>query len=135
MQMNALAIGGTGKLSGRLVEMLLEKNHHVYILTRGTGKPAEGTVPLIADRNSKNDFQSAIRNAGIRFDVVYDCICMNADHAKMDLEVLPEVTNRLIVVSTDSVYDPEHKEVLQTEDGRFVNPDIPDYAGGKSHLL
>lgn len=55
------------------------------------------------------------------WDVVFDCICMNREQAEWDVAFLPRVTDRLVVVSTDSVYDPLHKRTPQNEDGVFIS--------------
>ena len=52
----------------------------------------------------------------MHWDAAIDCICMNADNARQDLTLLPAFTQRLAVVSTDSVYHPAHKTVPQSED-------------------
>lgn len=56
---------------------------------------------------------------GIKWDVIFDCICMDDKHALQDIEVLTKVTNRLVVISTDSVYDPKRKQIPQNEEGYF----------------
>ena len=120
--MKALIIGGSGGLSGKLAAQAKEK-YEVWALTRGNRPVGEGITQLLADRNDKESFRSAILNAGVTWDVVFDCICMNADHAKQDLDVLSKVSSRLIVISTDSVYDPTHKMTPQKEDGYFMEED------------
>ncbi len=120
--MKALIIGGSGGLSGALAA-LAKENYEVWALTRGKRPMGDGIHQLLADRNDKEAFRAAILNAGMTWDVVFDCICMNADHAKQDLEVLPQVSNRLIVISTDSVYDPSRKMTPQKEDGYFMEED------------
>ena len=118
MKKKALIIGGSGGLSSRVAAFLLEE-YDVWAVTRGIRPLQEGITPIVANRDSE-DFASIILNERIHWDVVYDCICMNARHAKQDLEVLSQVTSRLIVVSTDSVYDPYHKSTPQTEEGVFL---------------
>lgn len=49
---------------------------------------------------------------------------MNELHAKQDLEILSKFTDRLVVISTDSVYDPAHKRTPQTEDGIYLTQPI-----------
>lgn len=125
--MNILIIGGSGGLSGCLARKALQ-NNKVWTLTRGQRKLPDGVIPLVADRNS-DDFEKVIMSAGIVWDVVFDCICMNAAHAKQDLEIIKQVTDRLVVISTDSVYDPAKKDTPQKEDGFFLEGDT--YAGNK----
>lgn len=117
--MKALIIGGSGGLSGTLAAMAKE-HYEVWALTRGLRPLKDGIVPLCADRNDKEGFKNAILSAKTRWDVVFDCICMNEDHARQDLDVLSQVTGRLVVISTDSVYDPDRKAAPQSEEGYFV---------------
>ncbi len=135
--MKALIIGGSGGLSGTLAAMAKEK-YEVWAITRGLRPLQEGIIPLKADRNHPKEFEAAIFSAGTTWDVVFDCICMNEQHAKQDLELLSKVTKRLIVISTDSVYDCFHKETPQNEDGIFVEeqgtPQECTYAGNKRNM-
>lgn len=141
MKKKALIIGGSGGLSGRLATMA-QAEYDVWVLTRGKRPLPDGVHPLTADRNDPAAFCHALQSADCptwpHWDVVFDCICMNELHAKQDLEVLPEFTNRLVVISTDSVYDPAHKRTPQTEDGIFIeetgSPENCSYAGNKRRM-
>lgn len=117
--MKALIIGGSGALSGELAAQLLNR-HEVWSLTRGNRELDKRIHSLICDRNDVASFAKVIRDANLKWDVVFDCICMNEDHALADIEVLEGLTGRLVVVSTDSVYDPDNKQILQSEDGFFI---------------
>ncbi len=44
---------------------------------------------------------------------------MDDKHALQDIKVLTKVTKRLVVISTDSVYDPKRKQSPQSEEGCF----------------
>jgi len=142
MKKKALIIGGSGGLSGRLATMA-QKEYDVWVLTRGKRPIPNGVHPLTADRNDPAAFLHALLeehcdSASARWDVVFDCICMNEAHAKQDLKVLPEFTDRLVVISTDSVYDPAHKQTPQTEEGIFIEedgtPEECSYAGNKRRM-
>ncbi len=117
--MKALIIGGSGGLSSVVAKMAMEK-YEVWAVTRGQRTLPNGVKAIVADRNKPDEFKQALASQGEHWDVVFDCICMNAEHASQDLEVLPAVTKRLVVVSTDSVYDPERKNTPQTEEGFFI---------------
>ncbi len=119
---NALIIGGSGGLSSVLAKLAL-KEYKVWAVTRGQRKLPDGVESIIADRNDNESFSKAISEKNMTWDVVFDCICMNATHATQDIEVLSKVTNRLVVISTDSVYHPLHKKTPQTEDGIFIEED------------
>lgn len=121
--MKLLIIGGSGQLSGRLAELAVLQGHEVWAVTRGNKPLPAGVLPLTADRNDDASLRSALTAAGIRWDAAIDCICMNAAHARQDLSVAAEYTGRLVVVSTDSVYDPHHKTVPQTEEAIYYMQD------------
>ena len=89
--MKALIIGGSGGLSGALASMAKE-SYEVWALTRGKRPLGEGIIPLHADRDNEEEFRSAVLGAGVTWDVVFDCICMNERHAEQDLEVLSKVS-------------------------------------------
>lgn len=133
MGKKALILGGSGGLSGILAKLAEEYYEEIWILTRGK-KIVEGKYrQLQVDRNDKLGFSEAVLGAGVHWDVVFDCICMNASHAEQDLQVLSQCTERLVVISTDSVYASEHKKILQAEEGIFVGDmssefEIPSYA-------
>lgn len=135
--MNALIIGGSGGLSGTLASMAKE-TYEVWALTRGSRPMADGIHHLVADRNHPEEFRSAILKAGVKWDVVFDCICMNEVHARQDLELFPSLSQRLVLVSTDSVYDPARKQTPQNEEGFFIEEqgDVENctYAGNKRKM-
>ena len=141
MKKKALIIGGSGGLSGRLATMA-QKEYDVWVLTRGKRPLPDGVRPLTADRNDPAAFCTALQSADFpaqsHWDVVFDCICMNELHAKQDLERLSHFTDRLVVISTDSVYDPAHKRTPQTEEGLFIeetgSPKECSYAGNKRRM-
>lgn len=137
MKKKALIIGGSGGLSGRLA-VLAEEHYEVWTLTRGKRPLPDGVTPIIADREDSAGFQAAVLGQGIRWDVVFDCICMNELHAEQDLQVLSKVTDRLVVISTDSVYDPTQKRTPQNEQGIFIEeqgaPSTCTYAGNKRKM-
>lgn len=122
--MNTLIIGGSGGLSGELARQLTRCGG-VWTLTRGQRPVPDGVHALTADRHDTQAFTSALLNESMHWDAVFDCICMNEDDALLDEELLPQVTSRLIVVSTDSVYSPYHKRVPQNEEGIFIEEEGP----------
>ncbi|MBR6149558.1 MAG: NAD-dependent epimerase/dehydratase family protein [Lachnospiraceae bacterium] len=135
--MNALVIGGSGGLSSVLASKALDK-YKVCTLTRGERTLPEGVIHLKADRNNLDAFKEAISSANVHFDVVFDCICMNKEQAKADIEILSEYTDRLIVVSTDSVFDGKYKKTPEDESGVCLKADGDtkdlDYAQNKRQM-
>ncbi len=137
MKKKALIIGGSGGLSGRLA-VLAKEEYEVWAVTRGQRPLGQGIHLLKADRNDTENFRKTILEADTTWDIVFDCICMNERHAIQDLHVFPGVTNRLVVISTDSVYDPLRKDTPQKEDGYFIEeegePEALTYAGNKRRM-
>jgi nucleoside-diphosphate-sugar epimerase len=137
MKKKALIIGGSGGLSGRLAA-LAKDEYEVWAVTRGQRPLGDGIHLLKADRNDTENFKKTILEADTNWDIVFDCICMNEKHALQDLNVFPGITKRLVVISTDSVYDPLRKDTPQKEDGYFVEeegePETLTYAGNKRRM-
>ena len=137
MKKKALIIGGSGGLSGRLA-VLAQEQYDVWTLTRGKRPLPEGVTPILADREDSDGFQATVFGQNTCWDVVFDCICMNELHAEQDLQILSKITDRLIVVSTDSVYDPSKKHTPQNEQGIFIEeqgaPSACSYAGNKRKM-
>lgn len=126
--MDLLIIGGSGQLSGNLVQHALAQGHRVWTLSRGRRPVPQGVTALKADREDQEQFRAAMESAGMRWDAAIDCVCMNAVHARQDIDVVSCYTDRMAVVSTDSVYHTFHKTVPQTEDAPCYMDD-----GGYGH--
>lgn len=137
MKKKALIIGGSGGLSGRLAA-LAKDEYEVWAVTRGQRPLGDGIHLLKADRNETENFRKTILEADTNWDIVFDCICMNERHALQDLDVFTGITKRLVVISTDSVYDPLRKDMPQNEDGYFFEeegePEALTYAGNKRRM-
>lgn len=114
--MKLLLLGGSGQLSGRLARLALEQGHDVWTVTRGLRPLPEGVHGVTADRNDPDMLRRALDACHMHWDAALDTTCRTPEHARIDLDVLPGYTGRLVVVSTDSVYHPDHKTVPQTED-------------------
>ena len=131
--MKVLILGGSGNLSGCLARTCVEAGHEVWTLTRGKRNLPEGTRSIIADRDDETAFAAAVKAADTKWDVVFDCICMRAEHARQDLQILSQYTSRVVAISTDSVYDPKKKVVPQSEESEYYLLD-DDYAGNKRKM-
>jgi nucleoside-diphosphate-sugar epimerase len=120
MEMNRkhrlLIIGGSGFLSGTLADTAVSQGHDVYTLTRGQKPVPKGVTSLIADRHDEAAFREAVLKPGCHFDAVVDCICYTPEEARQDIEQFRELTDHLIFISTDFVYDPSKRWFPQTEE-------------------
>lgn len=114
--MRLLVLGGSGFVSQYVVREAARQGYEVWYVTRGNREGIPGAHRLIADRNDRDTLRAALRTAPGRFDGVIDCICFNPEQARVDLEVLPEFTDHVIVLSTDSLYHPEGKRIPQNEE-------------------
>jgi len=135
--MNALIIGGSGGLSSVVAKTAMEK-YRVWTVTRGNRDVPEGVTALRADRNDSEKLREVLASQKVKWDVVFDCICMNPEQAEADIQILPEFTDRLVVVSTDSVYDGRYKRIPENEDGICVEEKGTTqectYAGNKRRM-
>lgn len=118
-----LILGGTGFVSGHLARMAQAEGHEVFCVTRGQRKPAAQAHLLVADRSDEAQLLHALESANTRFDAALDCICFDGAQAETDLKLLPRFTRQVVVLSTDSVYHPAHKQVPQTEESDFYMRD------------
>ncbi|MCR5830265.1 MAG: NAD-dependent epimerase/dehydratase family protein [Lachnospiraceae bacterium] len=135
--MNALIIGGSGGLSSVVARMAME-NYKVWTVTRGNREVPDGVTGLIADRNDLERLREVLASQNVKWDVVFDCICMNPEQAEADIKILPEFSDRLVVVSTDSVYDGRYKRIPENEEGICVDEKKSTqectYAGNKRRM-
>ena len=120
--MRILLIGGAGFVSGAILRVAAERGHEVTAVTRGRRPlvPGLARAHLTLDREEAG-FVGRIDRDG--FDAVIDCVCMRADHAGQAVE-LARGGKRLIMISSDYVYDPRHRKLFLTEaEARFTNRD------------
>lgn len=113
--MRVLIIGGSGFLSGTLARVALAIGHSVTIVTRGKRLLPAGVRAVTVDRNDRAGFARFIAEIDVRWDLVVDAICYTPDDATQDVEVFAGRTERLVLVSTDFVYDPNQRKNPQTE--------------------
>ena len=128
--MRLLLFGGTGFVSEKLLSQAIKENHKVIYITRGIKKvnSIHNAVHILADRDlDKENIKEKLHNE--RWDAVIDVICRTPDHARQAIDLSIEC-RRLIMISTDYVYDPLHRRLPQNEDEAvFVNAD--NYGGNK----
>src|SRR5690554_3887288 len=99
--MPILVIGGTGFISSRLVDFLLEDGHQVVTLTRSGGESDRpGLVRLRGDRNRRSDLERSL--AFGPFDAVYDMVAYTRVQSALAASVFRGLTRRFIHCSTIS---------------------------------
>ena len=114
-----LVLGGTGFVSGTVARAAVDAGHTVWIITRGSKPAPAGVTALAADRHDREAFSravdEAIAGAGGQIDLVVDVIAFTPEDARQDLEAFAGRVGRLVLVSTDFVYDPKRRRFPQSE--------------------
>lgn len=114
-----LVLGGSGFVSGTVARAAVDAGDTVWTITRGSKPAPPGATPLVADRHDRDAFaravDEAIAGAGGRIDLVVDVIAFTPEDARQDLEVFAGRIGRLVLVSTDFVYDPVLRRFPQSE--------------------
>lgn len=113
--MKLLILGGSGQLSGRIAELAMQQGHDVWTLSRGLRPLPPGVHALTADREDDASVRRAIDGANTRWDACIDCNGRTPKTAAQCVKIISRHTERFVVVSTDSVYHPAHKDVPQDE--------------------
>ncbi|MAX26645.1 MAG: hypothetical protein CMJ19_19300 [Phycisphaeraceae bacterium] len=110
-----LVIGGSGFLSGTIARLSVSLGHHVTIVTRGN-KPIPDSVDTIkVDRSDRDAFAQLLSERNVMWDLVVDSIAFSPEDAQQDIDVFAGKTRRFVLVSTDFVYDPKHRNIPQNE--------------------
>ena len=104
--MRILVIGGTGFISGRLVDRLLQVGHDVTTFTRGRSPGSTAQAPRVkrihGDRTNPESLRSALGERS--FDVVYDMVAYEGSDSDTAVQVFRGRTGRFVHCSTISVY-------------------------------
>lgn len=117
-----LIVGGSGFLSGTLARAAVAHGHKVWTITRGRRPLPDGVTSLIADRHDRGKFEEIVAGAGIRWDLVVDCIGFVPADVQQDIAVFRDRARQLVFVSTDFVYDPQRRRLPQGEqDADYVS--------------
>lgn len=106
--MKVLFIGGNGNISWWCVQKALEQGNEVYELNRGMTRKTrrelqENVKEIIADIRDVEATNKALGD--MKFDVVCDFICFNAEQAKKSIELFRNKCHQYIVISSEAVYD------------------------------
>jgi len=99
-----LVLGGTSFFGAEIVDLLLDEDHEVAVLTRGKKQPDWlGEVQhLVGDRTDSDQLHELL--AGEHFDILIDNIAYQARDVETILDVLGDRLGRYILTSTASVY-------------------------------
>ena len=134
-----LVIGGTRFFGRKLVEKLVDEQHHVTILTRGQAEnPFDSRVEhIVCDRLNKEQLADAV--TGRTFDIVYDNICYSPNEALAFCEIFNGNIGKLVFTSTLSTYAADGIEKTENDFNPFNYPikrgDIADFHYGEGKKL
>ena len=119
--MKCLVLGGTRYFGKVLVSGLLAEGHEVTILTRGQAGDvfASNIERLRCDRVDEDQLRRVLK--GRHWDVVYDQICYAPDEGRGLLAAIGDRCGRLIVTSSQSVYD-EGADLFESAFDTYAEP-------------
>ncbi len=103
--MNLLLIGGTGVLSGAVVEEAVKCGNEVTIVNRGTRKrnTPQKVNFIKADYHDYNLIKEKLK--GLHFDAVIDFLCYTKEQIAYSIDLLSSFTNQYIFISSACVYN------------------------------
>jgi len=111
-----LVVGGSGFLSGTLARRAADQGYVVWTITRGQRPLPGGTNNLIADRRDHAAFAAAVASAGVKWDLVVDCIAFEPSDIQQDVAVFQDRARHFVFVSTDFVYGSTGRRLPQSEE-------------------
>ncbi|MBF6169955.1 NAD-dependent epimerase/dehydratase family protein [Nocardia blacklockiae] len=113
----AVVLGGTGVVGAAVVRRLLRGGWEVGVVGRDSGRLA-GDVAALGGRFMGADRHDPVQLAGVcggGVDLLVDCLCFTAEHARQLVPFARESTSTVMISS---------KAVYVDEDGRHVNSDV-----------
>ncbi|HEU4600058.1 MAG TPA: NAD-dependent epimerase/dehydratase family protein, partial [Solirubrobacterales bacterium] len=109
-----VVVGGTGNISGALVDALAAAGHDVTVFVRGQRALdlPDGVGVITGDRNDREAFEQTMREGG--FDVAFDLICWGPEDAESDVRAF-EGVGHFFQTSTVCTIGGELAELPATE--------------------
>lgn len=135
----ALVLGGTRFFGKKLVELLIDSEYRVTILTRGNLENPFGdkVQHIVADRSDKEALRDAIGET--HYDLVFDNICYSPNDAKALCEVLEGRVEKVVFTSTLSTYELDGKAKVEEDFNPYDYPirygDVTDFTYGEGKKL
>ena len=105
----ALVIGGNRFFGRRLVDLLLDQKIEVTVLNRGSRVDRRKCEFLKCDRTNKDQLLNVTQNRS--WDIIFDQVCYDFKDSEIVKSVLLPKTQRYILISSQSVYDPQSKPI------------------------
>jgi nucleoside-diphosphate-sugar epimerase len=116
-----LIVGGSGFFSGTLAQQSSHRGCHIWTITQGQRPLPPSATNLIVDRQDEKSFKQVVDHEDTYWDMVVDCIAFTPKDIKQDLKVFKGLTDHLVFISTDFVYDPKHRQFPQSEETEYYD--------------
>jgi nucleoside-diphosphate-sugar epimerase len=132
--MKALFIGGTGRISAAISNLVLEQGWELFLLNRGNRNSAVGTTgksgklhEIVCDIRAESEEEiltklKAAVGGEPRFDVVADFIAFAPDHVEKDYSVFGDICSQYFFISSASAYQKPVTSYPVTESTPLANP-------------
>ena len=105
--MKVLLIGGTGTLSRDTTNLLIKRNHEVYLFNRGNNNASvdgENLNFISGDIYDVEETKKTLKN--YYFDVVIDYLVFNLETLKNRVDIFSNITKQYIYISSATVFAP-----------------------------
>ena len=118
--MRALLLGGTGTISTKVTQRLLQLGWDVWLVNRGSHPAPAGARQLVADVTNESDLSGKL--AGKTFDAVVNFIAYTPGDILRDHRIFSGKTGQYVFVSSASAYQKPCTPLPITEDTPLHNP-------------
>jgi nucleoside-diphosphate-sugar epimerase len=130
--MKILFIGGTGTISSACSNLVLARDHELFVVNRSVSKKypvPDGAIVLQADALA-DESRIADLLADQHFDAVVDFIAFTAEDIERDLRLFRGKTDQFVFISSAAIYQKPVQNCFITEQTPLENP-FWDYARNK----
>src|SRR6516225_10307251 len=100
--MQILFIGGTGNISGECADLLYQRGHQIFIVTRGRSLVPTQYRSLVADRKDLESMQRAVQ--GLKPDVVVNFLGYELADVELDFKLFQGSIRQYVFISSATVY-------------------------------
>jgi len=136
--MRVLFIGGTGLISSASTSLLIEREHDLTLVTRGTS--AKAAIPqraraIVADALDAPQLRAALARdvaAHGEYDAVVQWIGFSPDHISDDIITFANLTKQYVFISSASAYQTPPKHYVVSEDTTALHNPFWQYSRDKA---
>jgi nucleoside-diphosphate-sugar epimerase len=117
--MQILFIGGTGNISGECADLLYQRGHQIFIVTRGRSLVPTQYRSLVADRKDLESMQRAVQ--GLKPDVVVNFLGYELADVELDFKLFQGSIRQYVFISSATVYAKPPAKLPLTENAALGN--------------